>query len=187
MTFRPISTGLFGKLPARGDFVRVGLPEDFVAAWDGWCRSMLAAARAALGEAWLEAWMQAPIWRFLLPAGACGGQAVLGVWLPSVDKVGRQFPLVMCALAQLADDLLDGADWLAAAEAAGLDGVLEDTPHEALAARLRQPAADAALPGFGWWTAGSPLVTPRRLEISGLPPEEFAGEMLRDLVVAEQH
>jgi type VI secretion system protein ImpM len=187
--FRPQATGYFGKLPARGDFLRAGLPEDFVAAWDGWCREMLAASRAALGAAWEDAWMQAPIWRFLLPAGACGGRAVLGVWLPSMDKVGRHFPLVLAALADCAIDLEDGGAWLAAAEAAGLAGVVEDAPHENFAAALAAPVAGAALTpagrGAGWWTEGSPLVQPKRLDVAGLLPVSFSGEMLRDVSLPE--
>ncbi len=184
MGFRPEMTGLFGKLPARGDFVRAGLPEDFVAAWDGWCREMLNASRAALGEGWDEAWMSAPVWRFLLPAGVCGSRAVLGVWLPSVDRVGRHFPFGVFALAAAAADLEDGGGWLDAAEAAGLAGVVEDAPHEALAARLNEPVAALRLPEAGWWTEGSPLVQPRRFEIAALLPARLAGAMLRDDVEA---
>jgi type VI secretion system protein ImpM len=180
MGFRPSVTGLFGKLPARGDFVRAGLPEDFVAPWDAWCRDMLAASRAALGEAWEDAWMTGPIWRFLLPAGACGPQAVLGVWLPSVDRVGRHFPFGLFALAARVADLETGGVWLDAAEAAGLAGVVEDAPHGALAARIAAAFADVDLLAAGWWTAGSPLVAPRRFETAGLIPPEFAAAMLRD-------
>ncbi len=66
--------------------------------------------------------MEAPIWRFLLPAGACGAQAALGVWLPSVDRVGRQFPLALCALAPLGADLLDGGAWLDGGGSGGAGG-----------------------------------------------------------------
>ena len=36
------SAGLFGKLPARGDFVRENLPRDFTDAWDAWWQRGLA-------------------------------------------------------------------------------------------------------------------------------------------------
>jgi len=186
--FAPAVTGLFGKLPARGDFVRAGLPEDFVAPWDFWCREMMAASRAELGEAWADAWMEAPIWHFLLPPGACGPLAALGVWLPSVDKVGRHFPLALCALSPSAVDLCDGADWLMAAEEAGLAGVLEDVPHEALAARLAEPVSDRMTPEDGaclWWTEGAPNVAPARRIVAGLLPVSLAGAMLRDAAPTE--
>jgi len=185
MGFSPAVTGFFGKLPARGDFVRAGLPEDFVAPWDGWSRAILAASRAALGEAWEPAWMNAPIWRFLLPAGACGPRAVLGVWLPSVDRVGRHFPLALCALAETVPDLAGGGAWLAAAEAAGLAGVVEDAKPAALAAALAVPVADAPGLATGWWTDGSPLVAARRLAADALIPLDFAARMLRDPAPAE--
>ena len=186
MSFQPAMTGLFGKLPACGDFVRTGLPEDFVTAWDGWCREMMAACRETLGDGWLPAWLEAPIWRFLLPAGACGARAALGVWLPSVDKVGRQYPIVLCALADSVQDLCDGGAWADRAEAAGLDGVLRDAPHGDLAARLTLPADAVALPLPGWWTEGSPNVAPQRLESAGLIPPDLAAGMLRDLASAER-
>jgi len=183
--FRPSSFGYFGKLPARGDFVRAGLHEDFVTAWDLWCRDMMATSRAELGDDWEAAWMQAPIWRFLLPAGACGGQAVLGVWLPSIDKVGRHFPLTLCALADSSIDLEDGAAWADAAQATGLAGVLDDAPHESILPALESPVADATLQGAGWWTEGGPLVKPKRFEIAGLLPLTLSGEMLRDVSFTE--
>lgn len=39
--------------------------------------------------------MSAPIWRFSAAAGLAGPDAVLGVMMPSVDRVGRQFPLTL--------------------------------------------------------------------------------------------
>jgi type VI secretion system protein ImpM len=186
--FAPAITGLFGKIPSRGDFVRAGLPEDFVAPWDYWCREMMAASRAELGEDWLDAWLEAPIWRFLLPPGACGANAVLGVWLPGMDKVGRHFPLALCALAPSVIDLDYGAAWLDAAEEAGLAGVLDDVPHETLAERLLAPVPDLITPESGaalWWTQGSPRVQPTQHAISGLLPTSLAGAMLRDAAIPE--
>jgi type VI secretion system protein ImpM len=179
--FQPEMTGYFGKLPAKGDFLRAGLPEDFVTAWDNWCRNFLNATRDALGDSWEQAWMEAPIWHFLLPAGACGTRAVLGVWLASVDKVGRHFPFAAVALAASLIDLEAGGGWLEMSEEIALSGVVDDAPHENFSARLGVPVADATLAGPGWWTEGSPLVAAQHLEIFGLPPAEFAPLMLRDL------
>ena len=72
------TVGLFGKLPARGDFVRSGLPGDFVAAWDDWLQRVIAASRTRMGEDWLPAFLEAPVWRFALAAGMCGAAAVTG-------------------------------------------------------------------------------------------------------------
>jgi type VI secretion system protein ImpM len=183
--FRPAATGFFGKLPARGDFVRAGLPEDFVAAWDAWSRSALTASRAALGDAWEPAWMEAPIWRFLLPAGACGAQAVLGVWLPSMDRVGRHFPFALCALAPSRIDLEDGGAWLDVAQSVGLAGVVDDVSHEGFKQQLDAPVADVNLPLAGWWTEGSARVKPCHWPIGGLPGPDLAAAMLSENFVAE--
>ena len=81
--------GFFGKLPARGDFVRENLPRDFTDAWDGWWQRGMADTQARFGEDWREAWLEAPVWRFVLPPGLCGAAGVLGLWMPSVDRAGR--------------------------------------------------------------------------------------------------
>ena len=71
--------GFAGKLPARGDFVARGLPRGFTEAWDAWLSEVMPGSRAILGEGWLDAWLEAPIWHFALPAGFCGPDAVAGV------------------------------------------------------------------------------------------------------------
>ncbi len=64
--------GFSGKLPARGDFVARGLPRSFAEPWDAWLSEVVPGSRAILGEGWLDAWLEAPIWHFALPAGHCG-------------------------------------------------------------------------------------------------------------------
>ena len=44
---------------------------------------------------WSDAYMSAPIWRFTLAPGLAGRAGMLGVFMPSVDRVGRQFPLTL--------------------------------------------------------------------------------------------
>jgi type VI secretion system protein ImpM len=87
--------GLYGKLPARGDFLTRRLPRDFVAAWDEWLQDMIDGSREALGEDWNDLYLTFPIWRFVLPAGIAGTAAVAGILLPSTDRVGRCFPLTL--------------------------------------------------------------------------------------------
>lgn len=94
----PVAIGLYGKMPAHGDFVRRALPGTFVTPWDAWLAAGIAAARDRLGEEFAAAWDSAPAWRFALPAGTCGPDAVAGVMLPSADTVGRRFPLTVAAL-----------------------------------------------------------------------------------------
>nr|WP_294501607.1 type VI secretion system-associated protein TagF [uncultured Rhodopila sp.] len=97
---RPVLAGFFGKIPATGDFVGRGLPVSFVQPWELWAAEALRQSRALLGDAWLEAWLVAPVWRFRLPAGACGPDAALGLVLPSIDRVGRAWPLVVAFVLQ---------------------------------------------------------------------------------------
>jgi len=89
------SAGYFGKIPARGDFVASGLASPIVSAWDMIVSSAVAAGKAAMAERWSEVWLQAPVWRFALPPNLCGPAPLLGLWMPSIDKVGRYFPLML--------------------------------------------------------------------------------------------
>lgn len=89
--------GAFGKMPAVGDFFRIGPPVGFVRVWDTWVQNALVSAQQTFGDAWDGHYMSAPIWRFSLAAGLAGAQPVTGVMMPSVDRVGRRFPLTLVA------------------------------------------------------------------------------------------
>ena len=84
--------GLFGKLPAHGDFIYRNLPSHFINAWDEWLQGFVASSQQQLGNDWLDIYLTSPIWRFVLSDGVVDGQAWAGVVLPSVDRVGRYFP-----------------------------------------------------------------------------------------------
>ena len=60
-----------------------------------WLQSGLQAARQVLGERWQACYMSAPIWRFTISPAVAGRMAVQGVLMPSVDRVGRSFPLTL--------------------------------------------------------------------------------------------
>ncbi len=85
----------FGKMPSVGDFFRLGAPQDFVAAWDPWVQSAMLGGQTALGPDWDTHYMSAPIWRFTLCPGLAGARAWTGIVMPSVDRVGRRFPLTL--------------------------------------------------------------------------------------------
>ena len=99
MNASPDSPGIHGKLPSHGDFITRRLPREFVDVWDGWLQHAIAASKADLGEAWLETYLTSPIWSFALGAGICGAGAWAGVLMPSVDRVGRYFPLTLAVAA----------------------------------------------------------------------------------------
>lgn len=92
-----LTPGFFGKLPALGDFVQRQLPGAFVKVWDGWLQASIASSKSHLGEHWLEVYLHSPVWRFTLFPGIGGSQGWSGVMIPSVDRVGRYFPLTLAA------------------------------------------------------------------------------------------
>jgi type VI secretion system ImpM family protein len=135
------SIGLFGKLPAQGDFFRSNIADPAVQALVGWLQEAIAPVyRDALR-------LPASPVRFLFRSP--GAQSVvLGAMVASADKVGRMFPL--CAFATLPPADV-GARWAAVpaahrpfldaaaallGEAAGLDGAT-------VAARARSLPAPA--------------------------------------------
>ena len=89
--------GFFGKLPARGDFVGRRLDQAFRTDFDDWLQKSITTSKRQLGAAWMPAYLNTPIWRFVLGPNLCGAVPSLGVMMPSVDKVGRYFPLVLGA------------------------------------------------------------------------------------------
>lgn len=142
-------TGLYGKLPAHGDFCCRGLPESFVQPWDAWLQAGIVEARDTLGDdMFAQAWSSAPAWRFRLPAQACGPDPIAGLLLASEDMVGRRFPLTLAATLA-ADSPAPAESWFAALhEAADTPGHTADS----LLATLPDPwpAADEGSPE-GWW------------------------------------
>jgi type VI secretion system protein ImpM len=191
---RNVDVGLFGKLPARGDFVQLGLPGAFVRPWDDWLQRVMAASQDQMGEDWLPAFLESPVWRFALPGGLCGPGAVLGLFMPSVDRVGRYFPLTLAAVLPSggwlpASDVTD--PWLAAAEAAGRtaldeaaapDEVMRHLPALDVGASGDMPGdtpGDTPAPGE-WWTDGGPRVAETRVVLTALPDAARFAAMLGD-------
>ena len=93
----PYRVGLYGKLPSHGDFLRRRVADDFVTAWDAWLQASVIASRDVLADRWTDVYLTSPAWRFACGAGACGVAPVMGVMVPSVDRVGRHFPLTIVA------------------------------------------------------------------------------------------
>jgi len=189
--------GFCGKLPARGDFVGIGLPRGFVEPWHDWMQRMLAASRAALGEDWLGVWNVAPIWRFALSPGVCGPDAALGLWMASIDRIGRQFPLTFAAVAAesgIAALIRDYGGFLVRAESAGLDAIATVLDPGDVAARLaaEDPSPEGAAgiapefrpcEGALWWSTACNSGATGVIEFAtpGLPDAETFTRMLRML------
>ena len=85
----------FGKLASLGDFASRRLPQDLVQALDVWLSAGLNASRSLLADRWMNTYLSSPLWRFAMAPGALDGQWWFGVMMPSVDSVGRYFPLLV--------------------------------------------------------------------------------------------
>ncbi|MGD8175034.1 type VI secretion system-associated protein TagF [Marinimicrobium sp. ARAG 43.8] len=91
-------TGIFGKLPAHGDFIHRDLSTQCINVWDGWLQGVMGTMREQLGDHWLDVYLTSPVWRFALSPGVIDSHLWFGISLPSVDRVGRYFPFtVLCA------------------------------------------------------------------------------------------
>lgn len=123
----------FGKLPTLGDFASRRWPPSLLEAWDGWLASEIQAQQHRMGNAWVNAYLQSPTWRFVLPAHALGTaqqRPMAGVLMPSVDKVGRYFPLtVACWLDHLPTSAAQAqalCEWLQRSDDLAADALYED-------------------------------------------------------------
>ena len=171
--------------------MRENLPRDFTDIWDAWLQRGLADTQRRPRDEWRAAWLEAPVWRFMLPPGLCGRNGVLGLWLPSVDKVGRYSPLTIAAAG--AGDWLPyvGAmtAFLVAAEQAGRDALEHDLSPAELLQRIEDAfvAVDAPAPELefvpsraAWWTEGGPRVAPRFETGAALPEGSRLAALIDD-------
>lgn len=118
--------GWYGKLPALGDFASRRLPPLFVEPWDRWLASGLAHWRDA-DPGWLDAYLAAPVVHFALGAGVpfAHSPGYAGVLMPSLDRVGRYFPLTV-ARARDAGEARIPAGWLRAVEDVAVAAMQDD-------------------------------------------------------------
>ena len=190
---RRLRTGYYGKLPSNGDFVSDGLPRGVEDALDAWLRACVRESQQALGAAWLDAFLVAPPWRAALGPGVLGADPAALVMIPSVDRVGRYFPLVLLATLPGWSGpaaAIPGAlgPWYAAAERLALATLRPDFARAALDEGLGEPAlTETAEPGAAatradedattlWWRAGA-SGAPHRAQ--GMPePARFHEEFL---------
>lgn len=182
--------GFYGKLASRGDFVSRDLPPSFIQPWDQWLAAGLNASQQQLGNDWLQAYLVSPLWRFALAPGVCGPQAVVGVLMPSIDRVGRYFPLTVALTLEPAQDVgpwLAVEDWFEQAEALMLDSLSAEARFEAFEVGLQSlalpefeaaPEQDVAGASL-WWGRGNAHIAPGLRRCIGLPAAaDFARTLL---------
>ncbi|MDI1258125.1 type VI secretion system-associated protein TagF [Aquabacterium sp.] len=157
MTATPPIPGWYGKLPTLGDFASRRLEPTFIDPWDAWLAEGIAGLRAQAEGTWLDHYLASPVWRFLLMPGVIGlDTAMAGVLMPSVDRVGRYFPLTL--IAPIAPTPSTAADtdallaWLHQLDDAAADALHDDWSIEQLESELERllpptPTTPAPSPG----------------------------------------
>ncbi|MEP1329957.1 type VI secretion system-associated protein TagF [Pseudophaeobacter sp.] len=145
--------GAYGKMPAVGDFFRINAGGSFVRIWDAWLQNLLLEGQTNYGPQFDALYMSAPIWRFTLAGGQAGPAKMMGVLMPSVDRVGRRFPLtLMLPLTTPGPPALDHFRETALfeqLEEIALSALEDDMTRERLAAglaRLEPPGLRASAP-----------------------------------------
>ena len=88
----------FGKVPARGDFIRSVQHPAFVDQLDRWQSQLM--DRLSTDPRWKLIYDQAPGLVFAV-LGTGSRTALAGHWLPSVDSSGRRFPFVAASTFEL--------------------------------------------------------------------------------------
>jgi len=154
--------GFFGKVSSHGDFVARRLPEPVKNVWDEWLQAGIQASQQLLTDSWLPTYLTSPVWRFALAGGVADEQVWVGVLMPSVDRVGRHFPLVICAVQNGQSNLMEwmsrGKAWYDAIEVLArsslqADFSLDEFDHAlcAMSILVDPMVSDTGLPGHYRW------------------------------------
>ena len=160
--------GWYGKLPMLGDFASRRLPQPFIDRCDDWLSRGIEASRQQLGDDWLNTYLTGPLWRFAWGPGVVDAQWWFGVLMPSVDNVGRYFPLVVAWPSSAAPD--DSPSLLALER---LYARMSDSALATLRPRATlddfESALGSALPDSPWGRATSVHALPgrRRHDVNG--------------------
>lgn len=155
--------GWYGKIPATGDFIGRRFSAAFQETWHGWLDDALQRAGRQLGNQWRDDFLSMPVWRFVLSPGLAAPAGYAGLLLPSVDAVGRCFPLTIASA--LSTDGVDPVRTLfaaqrwfeemeqialsgieATADLAGLDAGIAARPFPTQGLRRREAGHDRTRP-----------------------------------------
>jgi type VI secretion system protein ImpM len=145
------AAGFHGKMPCLGDFVLRRLPGAFVEPWDAACGEVLSALQYRHGNAW-GAWFAAQrAWRFAVASDLCGALPWIGVAMPSHDRIGRPFPLIVARAVEAGErgwPRLPTQAWFGAAEVLLTRAVAGEALHvfDRAVTALPDPADTPALP-----------------------------------------
>ncbi|MBM3546281.1 MAG: type VI secretion system-associated protein TagF [Alphaproteobacteria bacterium] len=87
--------GFFGKLPATGDFVVRGFERPVVSALTVWTDQLVSHLRRGAGEDWAAVFDRLQPIAWVAGEGVCGPGVFAGLMRPSMDRVGRRYPLIV--------------------------------------------------------------------------------------------
>lgn len=169
--------GWYGKLPSLGDFASRRLAHELIEPWDAWLAEEIGELRNSYPDEWLQGYLDSPTWRFVLGTGVLGAhqvQPLAGILMPSVDRVGRYFPLTILAplpsLPRRAEHAEALFNWLHALDDIAADAMQEDWPidelEQALATRPAPQwdgAPDALLHALASLSGGDTRMVPLAL------------------------
>ncbi|WP_042777545.1 type VI secretion system-associated protein TagF [Sinorhizobium fredii] len=157
--------GVFGKYPGKRDFMALNLPKGVVGVIENWMQTAVAISRERLGRQWLQYYAVHPIWNFRLGEDIAGTDCI-GALMPSIDGIGRYFPLCLIAHAPpgLSFPLFGeiSGDWIEGLHARLLSALEEgDVPGpDRLLAGLEAPLATSTGHGAQAFAGGYRLVVP---------------------------
>lgn len=175
-----MAVALIGKHPGVGDFITAGtLSPDLMRGILDWLAATLGNWREGTGPAWEVAFDAAPALMFWVGPEHAAGQSLRGAMIPSRDRTGRRFPLMLVQSPAGPGPFArhdPGFDQAASAELARLAGMptLDARAEvEAIAAVLPRPGEDDGAPVSTTFWALNPTLGP--------------GELMADLAMTEAH
>ena len=160
--------GFFGKVPSHGDFVATSLSRGLQDFLQVWLQAGLQRVQQSFPVDWEERFRAMPAWRFVIERGQWGPATLAGVVVPSLDRVGRSFPLVVVApVPGFSGDprrvCLDDS-WFTAAEGIAESSSRRDFDIKEFTAGLKrlrsphpgdlEPEAGPRTTGTLWWRRG---------------------------------
>ena len=138
------AAGWHGKLPTVSDFASRRLDARFIELWDSRLSDSIEKMRLQDEEGWVAIYLASPTWRFLISRGFLpppfDASAWAGVLMPSVDRVGRYYPLTLVSPLIAMPTSLDSRkhlwSWLERLEDASVNALQEDWQIDELEAEL---------------------------------------------------
>lgn len=132
-----LKTGFYGKLPSNGDFLSRNLSHDVTISIDEWFQISMTQLRHRLPD-WSYFFNASPSWFFIVPCNFFSPKPYIGYITPSIDRVGRCFPLIV--LKEMSKDAILGTEalehWFSSTEEIVRNCLRNSSPADELMASL---------------------------------------------------